>query len=140
MADRLDAIPIEDLDDGRVQVARPAGASSFVWEHFAVLLPAQTHVVCLHCGHQKEDTKNTSNMLKHLREIHKLRDISKVAVRRGDRSAQQLTLHEARLRPLTAVQKERIDTAMALFIGGDARPPSLIKGKWFLNLLSVRIA
>lgn len=126
-------IPLADLDKlDKTQLILPANHSSWVWLHFRVFTdPAKDGMtVCLHCGHVKEHSGNTSNMSKHLSEVHKIRDIREFE----QTSSVQTTLSWPKA---TTATKTRLNKALAMFIAGDGRPLNLIKGKWFVAFVKV---
>jgi len=112
----------------------PASADSWVWAHYAVTDDTKMQV-CLHCGQEKKQTGNTSNMIKHLASVHRLRDISAIRAslkrKRGPKQ-EQLGFKSP---SFTTAQVQRLNTSLALFIAGDGRAVNLITGKWFRNFV-----
>ena len=133
----MNTLTPEELD--AAELGLPEKRESWVWQHFASHR-AQSSVVCLHCGHQKEETHNTSNMIKHLKDAHRLRDVSELltkAQKRTTSSSVQAKL-DFRSPQLTDAQKGRIHDALAIFIAADARPVNLILGRGFRHFVTAR--
>lgn len=73
----------------------------------------------------------------HLREKHKLRDVSAIMKKKQrdpNQSTLTLTNVSAKLSP---AQSKRVDEALLEFLGKDAMPPSMVNGVGFKKFVSV---
>jgi hypothetical protein len=118
----------------------PQGATSWVYNYFALTAPAVSPaatLVCLQCGHQKEVGGPTSNMISHLVDFHKLRDLSGDVSQRSLQPVLGAASFAARPKELSPAKKAELNNNLALFVAGDGRALRVVEGKWFVRFVGV---
>ncbi len=115
----------------------PPGATSWVWDHFGLLDGDRGVGVCLHCDAHIAYQQNPSNFAKHLKSVHRMRDVE-IARKQRARQENRIDNYFPKKSELDAQSKQkRLRTIIARWVTRRGRPLSIADDEEFREIVAM---